>query len=86
MSMAYSDEEAQLLGAVGTRIRDARTTRSLSQERLAHLCNLHRTYISSVERGERNISIINLRRIARSLGLTLRDLLTHVEQDTHETR
>ncbi|PSM51914.1 type II restriction/modification system, control protein [Campylobacter blaseri] len=41
----------------------------ISQEQLAFLCNLHRTYISSVERCERNISLKNIQKIANALGL-----------------
>ncbi len=48
--------------------------RSLTQEQLAKQCDLHRTFIGSVERGERNVSILNLRLIAKSLRVTLCEL------------
>jgi transcriptional regulator with XRE-family HTH domain len=51
-------------------IRKARIERKLSQEAFADLCGLHRTYIGSVERGERNVSIDNIERIALSLRLS----------------
>ena len=56
-------------------IRSARSAKGLSQEALADLCDLHRTYIGSVERGERNISIDNIERIAAALDMEPTDLL-----------
>jgi transcriptional regulator with XRE-family HTH domain len=52
-----------------------RTARGLSQEDLAELANLHRTYVGSVERGERNISIDNMEQLATALGVQLREML-----------
>ena len=51
-------------------LRSVRQTRGISQERLAELAGLHRTYVSSVERGQRNISIDNIERLARALATT----------------
>ncbi|MCX5618672.1 helix-turn-helix domain-containing protein [Bombella sp. TMW 2.2543] len=48
----------------------------LSQEVLADNCDLHRTYIGSIERGERNLTVNTLARIAKALGCTAADLLT----------
>lgn len=47
----------------------------LSQEKLAEVCGLHRTYVGSVERGERNVSIDNMERIAAALRFDVVDLL-----------
>lgn len=58
-----------------TRMRKVRMELGLSQEALADACGLHRTYIGSVERGERNISIDNIERIAVSLGVAPSKLL-----------
>lgn len=56
-------------------MRKLRIEANLSQEKLAFACDLDRTYIGSVERGERNVSVINLRKIAKSLGVKVSDLL-----------
>jgi transcriptional regulator with XRE-family HTH domain len=46
----------------------------MTQAQLAEACGLHRTFIGSVERGERNVAILNLRRIAKSLRVPLAEL------------
>lgn len=51
----------------------------LSQESLASLAGIHRTYLSSVERGERNLSISNVYRIASALGVDPRELLSPID-------
>jgi len=56
-------------------LRREREARDLSQEALADLAGLHRTYVGSVERGERNISIDNIERLGRALGVDAADLL-----------
>jgi DNA-binding XRE family transcriptional regulator len=56
-------------GAIAANLRREREARGLSQEALAHQAGLHRTYVDSVERGERNIYIDDIERLARSLGI-----------------
>ncbi len=56
-----------LLEVVGNNIRACRNRLGISQEKLAELSGLHRTYVGGVERGERNISILNLDKIAAAL-------------------
>jgi transcriptional regulator with XRE-family HTH domain len=56
-------------------LRSARESRHISQEALADLAGLHRTYVGSVERGERNISIDNVERLAKALAAAPEELL-----------
>jgi transcriptional regulator with XRE-family HTH domain len=68
-------DDRRFLQHLGYRIRELRTARKLTQADLAEKCGLHRTFIGSVERGERNVSILNLRLIARVLRAELAELL-----------
>jgi transcriptional regulator with XRE-family HTH domain len=63
---------------LGSRIREIRKAKGLSQEAFADKCNLDRTYIGGVERGERNISFLNLYIISSNLNLSLSDLLINI--------
>ena len=63
--------DQNFLRQVGTAIRDLREARGMTQEQLGKACDLHRTFIGSVERGERNVSILNLRLIAKMLRVPL---------------
>ena len=65
-------------------LRKFRLEKRLSQEDLADSANLHRTYIGSVERGERNISIDNMERLANALGCTIADLLSEEPQEPED--
>lgn len=59
----------------GNRLREVRQAAGVSQERLAELAGLHRTYVSSVERGLRNISLVNIEKLARALEVSLAELM-----------
>ena len=59
---------------IGSRIRQLRQEKHLSQEAFADLCELDRTYISSIEKGKRNVSIVNLEKIANALNINLSTL------------
>ena len=67
-------DDRKFLQALGFRIRELRLTHKWTQEDLAKKCDLHRTFIGSVERGERNVSILNVRLIARILRVSLKEL------------
>ena len=66
---------SDVLVQFGKRLRMTRQKKGISQERLAELAGLHRTYVSSVERGERNISLLNIERLATALGVAMSDLM-----------
>ena len=66
--------EAQIQKHFGERVRVLRKQKALSQESLALACGLDRTYIGGVERGERNISLQNIYKIAAALGVPPKEL------------
>lgn len=68
-------ELSERLTRFGEQLREARRTAGLSQEALADLAGLHRTYIGSVERGERNVAIGNCYALADALQRPLHELL-----------
>ena len=67
--------EQKIKKGFGERLRSIRKKRGLSQETLALTCGLDRTYIGGVERGERNISLLNIHKIADALSVSPRELL-----------
>ena len=67
-------QERQIQKRLGERVRELRKEKGLSQEALALACDLDRTYIGGVERGERNISLINIYKIAAALGVAAKEL------------
>ncbi len=71
---------------VGRNVRRFRTVAGLSQEGLAFRCGLDRTYVSGIERGVRNPTVVVLDRIARALGVAAADLLAAVERPAGEAR
>lgn len=63
----------------GGAIRSLRQEQGLSQEAFADLCNLDRTYIGGVERGERNVSFVNIHKIANALSIPVSTLFQRIE-------
>lgn len=70
---AQSDVRAQF----GRRLKELRRAAGLTQEALADASDLNRTYVGSVERGERNVSLVNIHRLAAALNVPPEQLLVH---------
>lgn len=66
---------------VGKRVKELRNKINISQEELADIAQLDRTYITSVERGKRNISIVNVDKLAKALQVSLAEFFTFPEED-----
>jgi len=64
-----------ILKEFGQKVLHYRKKKNLSQEELAELANLHRTYIGQIETGKRNIALKNIAKVAKALGVTPKDLL-----------
>ncbi len=58
----------------GIKVRELREKKDISQERLAELAGLDRTYISGIERGKRNVAVVNIEKVAKALGVKIKDL------------
>lgn len=58
----------------GRKVREERQKRGLSQEELAARAGLHRTYIGMIERAEKNITLLNISKIAEGLGITIQEI------------
>ena len=67
-------EKEPILKAFGQRVQELRKERNLSQEQLADLAGVHRTYIGMIARAEKNITLCNIERIAKALKLDIKDL------------
>ena len=59
----------------GERVREIRKEKGLSQEELAHKADLHRTYIGMIERAEKNITLLNIEKIANALEVNIKELI-----------
>ncbi len=68
-----------MLKSFGSEIRNLRMSKNLSQERLAEIAGVHRTYIGMIERGEKNISLANIAKIAKSLNIHIYEIFQRIE-------
>lgn len=64
----------KILIAFGEKVRELRKERGLSQEELSYKADLHRTYIGMIERAEKNITLINIEKIAKALDIHIKNL------------
>lgn len=80
------DQEIALQRALGERIRELRRKAGYSQEGFADAAGVHRTYMGTLERGEANVSLSNMHKIARALGITLSELFKTVEKRAEGAR
>lgn len=62
----------------GNRVRELRLESGLSQEQFSYKADLHRTYIGMIERAEKNISLINIEKIAKALNISIKDLFNNL--------
>ena len=68
----------EIKSKIGNRIKELRDVKQMSQKDLAYASDLDRSYIASVENGQRNISIVNIEKIAIALGVTLKEFFNTI--------
>ncbi len=69
------EKEEELLKAFGARVQQYRIKLGLSQEKFAEKANVHRTYIGTVERGETNLTLLNIYKLAKALDVSPKELI-----------
>ena len=72
-------DRRQVLQKFGKRLRAYRKSKDMSQEKLAELSGLHRTYISDIEQGNRNVSLININRLSEALNVSASELVSALD-------
>jgi transcriptional regulator with XRE-family HTH domain len=73
--------DKKLLKLFGQRIRQIRMLKKLSQEQLAVIADLHRTYIGMIERGEKNITLLNIEKLSNALAIEIQELFIFDNKD-----
>lgn len=71
-----AQDEDGVLARLGHHIRELRSARHLSQEALADASGIDRSHMGKIERGERNVTVLNLARISKALGCNLSDVIS----------
>jgi len=77
-------EDKPLTKRFGSTVRRLRVAAGLSQEDFADLCGLHRTYVGSIERGEKSVTIETGNKLARALNLSLQQLFQEMEEEANK--
>jgi transcriptional regulator with XRE-family HTH domain len=73
--------DSEILKIFGDRVRKLRKQKDISQEKLAHRADLHRTYIGMIERAEKNITLLNIEKIAIALETKISELFKDKEEN-----
>ena len=66
---------SNILKKFGKRVHAERTKKGISQERLGEIAKVHRTYVGMIERGEKNITLINIEKISKALNVPIKNLV-----------
>ncbi|WP_283643237.1 helix-turn-helix domain-containing protein [Croceibacter atlanticus] len=74
------DSNSDILIKFGNRVRELRKLKNLSQEELAFRADVHRTYIGMIERAEKNITLLNIEKIANALEVSINDLFNETRK------
>ncbi len=78
------ESKHEILNLFGENVRKFRRLLNISQEELAHKADLHRTYIGMIERAEKNITLVNIEKIANALEVKIEDLLKHSDNGNND--
>ncbi len=78
------ESKQEILNLFGANVRKFRRLLNISQEELAHKADLHRTYIGMIERAEKNITLVNIEKIANALEVKIEDLLKHSDNGNND--
>lgn len=72
-----TEEDKHIVSQFATQMRTCREAKGISQEKLAEYANLHRTYIGSIERAEKVLSLITIVKISKALNINISELITY---------
>lgn len=75
------NQKTRIQAAFGEALRNFRKAAGISQEKLSEIADVHRTYVGDVERGERNISVVNMVKMSTALGKKLSEVVREMEKN-----
>ena len=78
--LIFSMSKKKILVLFGEKVRELRKEKGLSQEELSYKSDLHRTYIGMIERAEKNITLVNIEKIAKALNVELKDFFSSIKK------